>query len=331
MFFAFFDYLNYRCRKGRYSNDTSKNFMALGHKGGLPEDIFQEIEPGDTILVQNLKSFLSWGTMYFTNCTATHTAIYAGSGRIAHMTLKGFRNHPISILFDKDMNILPFRQRNRRSQEEIIQMLESAQRKNEALSSPKHRFFENTRKTYAWYREMLGFSRKITLIYMILEGGWKSIPGEFIEAIFGQRVKTYLEFIVAAILLMTGYWFKRFRWRHLADMALVIILLDTITYLASGVMVFVYFLFILLFFFIINSIRYLLSSAGGLLKHYCWDGNGLLLPDRQIFELATHGGIVFSNKGPFCMKQESFHVLSTFPLFGNLISCCQGTNNCTKN
>lgn len=76
--------------------------------GGLPTKVVADLWPGDMIFTQRLDSRLSWAMMYFTSSPIDHVAIYAGDGKIAHVTLSGFKMHSIHV-FGKNTRVLPVR------------------------------------------------------------------------------------------------------------------------------------------------------------------------------------------------------------------------------
>lgn len=108
MIFAVTDYLSYRLRKGKYGENTSKNLMAMGFFGPLPDSVTSFMENGDTIFTQRLDSIFSWGTMYFTQSDCDHCAVYIGNNQIMHMTLGGCRVQAVDI-FDQETRILPLK------------------------------------------------------------------------------------------------------------------------------------------------------------------------------------------------------------------------------
>jgi len=96
MLFAALDFLHYRRRTGRFGDDQ-RSVMSLGFLGQLPDDVIADLEIGDFILTQRLDSWFSWAMLYFTSSSIDHVALYIGDGRIAHVTLSGFKKHSIHV------------------------------------------------------------------------------------------------------------------------------------------------------------------------------------------------------------------------------------------
>lgn len=109
MIFALADLLRYRFRLGHYSDDPSKNVLALGHTHRVAKETLKVIEPGDIIICQRMNSFLSWAIMYFGGGYAVdHVAVYTGDGKVLHATLSGVKEHSIHTLA-RGARVLPFR------------------------------------------------------------------------------------------------------------------------------------------------------------------------------------------------------------------------------
>lgn len=109
MIFALADLLRYRCSLGQYSNDPSKNVLALGHTHHVAEETLKVIAPGDIIICQRMNSFLSWAIMYFGGRYAVdHVAVYTGDGKVLHATFSGVKEHSIHTLA-RGARVLPFR------------------------------------------------------------------------------------------------------------------------------------------------------------------------------------------------------------------------------
>lgn len=94
MLLASLDFQNYRRRSGRFGDDQ-RSIMALGWIGRIPEDVVANLEIGDFILTQRLDSWFSWAMLYLTSSSIDHVALYIGEGRVAHVTLSGFKKHSI--------------------------------------------------------------------------------------------------------------------------------------------------------------------------------------------------------------------------------------------
>jgi len=107
MIFAALDYWCFRRQSGRYSDGKDAN-MRLAHHGPLPQSVIDELQIGDMILTQRLDSRFSWAMQYFSSSMVDHAAIYKGEGRIAHITLSGFREHSVKV-FGKGFKVLPIR------------------------------------------------------------------------------------------------------------------------------------------------------------------------------------------------------------------------------
>jgi hypothetical protein len=99
MIFAALDYLNYRQRRGRYSDAQPDAGMgALAFVDEIPDSQIRAFRIGDMIFTQRLNSFMSWAMMYVTSSPVDHTAIYYGDGKVAHRTLTGAGLHSLRSL-----------------------------------------------------------------------------------------------------------------------------------------------------------------------------------------------------------------------------------------
>lgn len=98
MIFALWDYWRYAKRQGRYSDTQSDVGMANGFTDSIPPSEIDHFQIGDLIFTQRLNSRFSWATMYVTASPVDHTAIYAGGGMVAHMTLTGAKTHSLRAL-----------------------------------------------------------------------------------------------------------------------------------------------------------------------------------------------------------------------------------------
>jgi hypothetical protein len=107
VFSAAWDYINYRRIRGRYSRSIGRDLMCGAYVGALPEEIMLILQAGDTILVGNFESWISWLIMYLTNSQISHVAVYVGDGKILHATQRGGEIAPISMLFGKNVRLLP--------------------------------------------------------------------------------------------------------------------------------------------------------------------------------------------------------------------------------
>lgn len=107
MLFASLDYIQYRRRTGRFGDDQ-RSLLSLGWLGRIPDDVIANLEIGDCILTQRLDSWFSWAMLYLTSSPIDHVALYIGDGRIAHVTLNGFKEHSIHV-FGSNTRVLPIR------------------------------------------------------------------------------------------------------------------------------------------------------------------------------------------------------------------------------
>lgn len=107
MIFAALDYLQYRRRKGRFG-ENQKSGMGLGFLGRFPDEVVAELEIGDFIVTQRLDSWFSWAMLYFSSSAIDHVALYIGDGRIAHVTLSGYKEHSVHV-FGPHTRLMAFR------------------------------------------------------------------------------------------------------------------------------------------------------------------------------------------------------------------------------
>lgn len=95
MIFALWDYFNYRRQAGRYGNDQTDGGMHVAFYDKVPNEVIEELNEGDAFFTQRLDSFRSWAMMYFTSSPVDHVGVYAGDGRVFHMTLDGSKIHSV--------------------------------------------------------------------------------------------------------------------------------------------------------------------------------------------------------------------------------------------
>lgn len=176
MIFAILDYWHYSKRTGRF--DVSKDaFAGLAHMGYLPDDVLSQIQIGDCLVTQRLDSRLSWAMMWFTSSPIDHLAIYVGEGRIAHVTLAGFKEHSIRV-FGPNTRILPI------GIEPLIPNRESELRTQDTIPEPRKRLAHilPPRAQLAWIAAMiiLGFHHERFRWKFVWDTLFASVPSEMI-------------------------------------------------------------------------------------------------------------------------------------------------------
>lgn len=192
MIFALADWLRYRLCLGQYSDDPSKNILALGHTYRVAEETLKVIEPGDIIICQRMNSLLSWAIMYFGGRYAVdHVGIYIGEGKVLHLTLLGVKRHSIHSLA-RGARILPFRpyERDKTAAE---------------FQSPQPSVVENN--SDALVREALSD---------------KAIAESYEKV----AVKPHLQLLLRGIRIVLGLEPTSFSWKYYFDLGLVAASLD---------------------------------------------------------------------------------------------------------
>jgi hypothetical protein len=98
MLLGLVDYLNYRRKRGRYSQSS------IGRVGLRPATAWNftpsQLVPGDLIFLHPVDSSLSWFIMYATNSPVSHMAMSVGSGEIIDATFAGVQVSPFAQLLD---------------------------------------------------------------------------------------------------------------------------------------------------------------------------------------------------------------------------------------
>jgi hypothetical protein len=109
MFFALYDYIQYRKRSGRYEKDINKSGSLMGraYDGELPDSVFSKLRPGDIIFTAEFGWWVSWLIMYLTSSNVSHVAWYMGNRTIIHATLEGIIRAPVESLYSPDTRLLP--------------------------------------------------------------------------------------------------------------------------------------------------------------------------------------------------------------------------------
>lgn len=82
--------------------------MQLSFKDRVLLEVVDQLEELDLVFTQRLNSFSSWAMMYFSSSSIDHVALYAGDGKVVHMTLEGGKRHSIQALA-KGARVLPLR------------------------------------------------------------------------------------------------------------------------------------------------------------------------------------------------------------------------------
>ena len=98
MIFAAWDFVQYKRQKGRYGENPLDASLHISFREEVPEYVIRQLNVGDMILTQRLDNWLSWAIMHFTKSPFDHMAMYAGDGKVAHMTLEGGKQHSLRTL-----------------------------------------------------------------------------------------------------------------------------------------------------------------------------------------------------------------------------------------
>lgn len=122
MLFAVIDYLHYKYRRGRYSDQairgtggrlaTASNFPGIADFG--PEHLF---------VCHTVGSFKSWLVMYFTSSIWSHIATFSRQGNVVDATTSGVIEHPFSDYFDGRSYIQILTLKEKLSPDQISKML----------------------------------------------------------------------------------------------------------------------------------------------------------------------------------------------------------------
>lgn len=97
------DYVQYNFQIGRYgSKHLPKSFC-----GNDLEQLWMHLRAGDVLFVFTPNSVLSWIVMYVTNEPFSHVALYAGNGKVSHMTTAGYSVDDVSIFIENRCKIVP--------------------------------------------------------------------------------------------------------------------------------------------------------------------------------------------------------------------------------
>ena len=260
MIFALYDYLQYAFRRGRFG-DNQRSGMGMGHYGSLSQELLSDMRKGDIILTQRLDSKFSWAMMYFTSSAIDHAAIYLGDGKIAHMTLGGFKEHKLGVL-TKNSRTLPLR------------------------------FAPNGGEDPFDFGD--GYSR--------LEPR-RRMPS--------HRLPPKAQLIWAGIRINLGLHSDRFRWKFLADILVIGMVLDLMTVWATGFPVFCS----------IAASACLFASASALVlsvrQKFGAKLKPLSHPDLAFRAFSENGGVMLSNLGPLvCFRPIGILPLDTFRALG---------------
>jgi len=99
MIFALVDYLQYRWRRGRYSERSleEKNLRRATEENFAD---FRDYSLGDMLYVSTADSFKSWIVMYWTNAVISHVATFYGDGILHDCTTGGVIRHSFSDYLD---------------------------------------------------------------------------------------------------------------------------------------------------------------------------------------------------------------------------------------
>src|SRR6266853_580503 len=99
MIFAILDYMDYRCRRGAYSDALLRaegGRLAAGENFPRPE----QFKTGDLVFLHTADSFLSWLVMYYTSSVWSHVASVSENGYIIDAATSGVLEHPFSDYLD---------------------------------------------------------------------------------------------------------------------------------------------------------------------------------------------------------------------------------------
>jgi hypothetical protein len=176
MIFAALDYWHYLKRAGRFDGDKDA-FAGLAHMGHLSDDVLAQVQMGDCLVTQRLDSKLSWAMMWFTSSQIDHSAIYIGNGRIAHVTLAGFKQHSIRVL-GRNTRILPI------GIEPLISLEKPSTRPQSVLPKPRarpsHIFPPKAQLAWIAARIILGFHHERFRWKFILDTLFVTLPSDMI-------------------------------------------------------------------------------------------------------------------------------------------------------
>src|ERR1039458_498005 len=105
MIFAILDYMNYRRRRGTYSDASIR---AEGGQLAVPENFPhpEQFKMPTLVALHTADCFLSWLVMYYTSSVWSHVASFSENGYIIDATTDGVIEHPFSDYLDGKSYIL---------------------------------------------------------------------------------------------------------------------------------------------------------------------------------------------------------------------------------
>lgn len=102
-----FDYIKYRFKLGRFSDDIRAWPICFSWEGDFQPVLLELLEPFDLIFFQNRNSFLSWLVLYITKTDISHCGTYIGDGKVLHATLSGTVKTDLKWFFDIGCRVMP--------------------------------------------------------------------------------------------------------------------------------------------------------------------------------------------------------------------------------
>ncbi len=128
MLFAILDYINYRRRRGHYSDESIRK---EGGRLAAPENfpMLLDLGPRHRFVYHTRDSFLSWLVMYYTASVWSHVGNFTERGHIIDATTAGVIEHPLSDYFDgKSYIIILAAKKGLVSDEQLAKSLEWGRR-----------------------------------------------------------------------------------------------------------------------------------------------------------------------------------------------------------